>query len=99
MGEVSFLPQTLSSEEKKTAILLKEIGQIRDKHQDSSSPWIFGTVSATALDAHLAVFLARLNDVGRSNLIQGSMASYADDILGLPAWKDFMQGRTTMYSY
>lgn len=99
MGEVAFLPQTLIAEEKKTSLFLDEIGQLRDQHHDASSPWLFGTEFATALDCHLIIFLARHKDVGRSNLIRGSMASYADTIFSAPFWHDFMKGKTTMYTY
>lgn len=92
------LPQTLHSEEKKTRSFLNDLGDIRNTHL-SGFPWLFGTETATALDAHLMILLARLMDVGRAYLVPKTIRDYAEAVMAMDLWKDFMQGRTTMCSH
>lgn len=99
VGETAFLPQTLLAEEKKASFLLQEIGKVHDRYRNAGSPWLFGTEFATALDAHLLIICARLKDVGRSGLVQGSVHEYAENVFQSIEWKTFMNGRTTMYEY
>lgn len=64
--------------------------------QDSLSGWILDTPHPTALDAHVIVFIARLKDAGRSELVPTLTTDYADRAMVTPAWKDMMQGRQTV---
>jgi len=59
-------------------------------------PWLFGLDAATALDAHLVVFIARLRDVGREELIPHGISLYGDRAMETPEWRNFMDGRRTM---
>jgi hypothetical protein len=58
--------------------------------------WLFGLDKPTALDAHLVVFIERMRDVGRSELIPKGLQAYADRAKMGTAWKLLMQGRSTM---
>lgn len=78
---------------------LNEVSQIRHRFISNQSSWIFGTELATALDAHLIVFLVRLMDLGRDDLMPGVMREYAQRAMSMDLWKDFMQGRKTIYGY
>ncbi|KIY00911.1 uncharacterized protein Z520_03577 [Fonsecaea multimorphosa CBS 102226] len=62
----------------------------------SSGPWLFGLTSPSALDAHLVVFVARMRDVGRANIIPETISDYADRAMALPEWQAVMEGRKTM---
>lgn len=59
-------------------------------------PWIFGFEHPTALDAHLAVFIQRMRDVGRNDLIPNGLDKYANWVTSTAAWKNLMQDRKTM---
>lgn len=59
-------------------------------------PWLFGLTSPSALDAHLVVFVARMRDVGRSNIIPKAVSDYVDRAMAQPEWQTVMEGRKTM---
>lgn len=61
----------------------------------SSTAWIFGE-QPTAFDAHLVVFLARMMDVGRLDLIPEALLKYARRATQSREWRELMQDRTTM---
>ena len=58
--------------------------------------WLFGLSHPTALDVHLAVFIARMLDVGRDDIIPEKLRQYGARIAETKEWKDVMQGRKTM---
>lgn len=84
--------------DKATSFLI-DVAQIRNQTMSKNTPWVFGTQFATALDAHLMIFLARLMDVGRDELIPRTELDYAQRVMSMDVWKCFMQGRKTMYAY
>lgn len=57
--------------------------------------WIFGD-KPTALDAHLVVFIARMTDVGRENIIPDGLRRYGARAMQRPEWVSMMEGRKTM---
>lgn len=59
-------------------------------------PWLFGFSHPTALDVHLAVFIARMLDVGRDDIIPEKLKEYGARIMQTKEWNDVMQGRKTM---
>lgn len=59
----------------KTIDLLHEIGE---RLQVSQTDWILNTTHPTALDAHIVVFVARLKDAGRGELIPARIIDYAE---------------------
>lgn len=83
-------------------ILMAKFENLLSPHADDtatdreSGPWLFGLSQPTALDAHLVVFIARMRDVGRDDLISERLNQYADFAMGLPEWKSVLQGRKTM---
>jgi hypothetical protein len=64
----------------------------------TASPWLFGLPQPSALDAHLIVFIARMKDAGRKDIIPERLVKYADAAMEQKEWKDVMQGRGTMAS-
>lgn len=87
----------MALEERKAASFLSKIEKVLEHYDESSSPWIFGTKDATALDAHVVPFLCRLLDVGRGQMLEERVHSYAARVFQLPLWKDFMQGKRTVH--
>jgi hypothetical protein len=62
----------------------------------SKGKWLFGLQQATALDAHLIPFIARIRDVGREDIIPEALGAYADRVMAEKEWQDVMGGRKTM---
>lgn len=67
-----------------------------DSTTEKSGPWLMSLPIATALDAHLIVFIARMLDIGNSDIIPERLKEYAARAMNEPAWKNTMQGRKTM---
>jgi hypothetical protein len=61
-----------------------------------SGPWLFGLTDPSALDAHLIVFVARMRDVGRSNIVPKAVSDYVDQAINQPEWQAMMEDRKTM---
>jgi hypothetical protein len=72
------------------------LGEVDELLQASRSGWVLDTPHPTALDAHLIVFVARLKDAGRGELVPARVGEYADGAMDTSAWKDMMQGRQTI---
>ncbi|KIV86884.1 hypothetical protein PV11_02466 [Exophiala sideris] len=60
--------------------------------------WIYGS-QPTALDAHLVVFMARMSDVGRDQLIPDKLKQYRAWAMQTPEWIKMMDGRKTMIAH
>lgn len=76
--------------------MLDKLSAIREIHV-TESLWIFGTQYATALDTHLVPFVARLRDVGRSDMVGETLNFYADCIMVTEMWKKLVGNEGTMY--
>lgn len=76
-----------------TKILLQEIGKML---QESQTDWILDTPHPTALDAHFIVFVARLKDAGRGELVPARIIDYADKRMNTAVWKVMVQGQGTV---
>ena len=63
--------------------------------QDSPTDWCFGLQQPSALDAHLVVFIARMQDVHREDLLPQRVREYGTKAMATPQWQDVMQGRKT----
>lgn len=61
----------------------------------ASDSFLFGP-EPSALDAHLAVFIARMQDVGRDNLIPPKLREFGTRAKETPEWVKMMDGRSTM---
>jgi hypothetical protein len=72
------------------------LGEAEELLQASRSGWVLDTPHPTALDAHLIVFVARLRDAGRGELVPTLVVKYADGAMDTSAWRDMMQGRQTI---
>jgi glutathione S-transferase len=60
---------------------------------EGQGPWLHGH-SATALDAHVIMFLARLQDAGRANLMP--IRRYLAMVMETWEWQDLMAGNRTI---
>ena len=56
----------------------------------------FGFKRPTALDAHLVVFIARMLDIGRTDIMPSGLRQYASVLMAGDEWKDVMKGRSTL---
>ena len=70
--------------------------KIAGLYNPSSGPWLWGRTIPTVLDVHLAVFLARLHDVGRATLIPKHLIQLYSMAIETKEWQDIFQGRKTM---
>ena len=61
-----------------------------------SEAWLFDLPHPTALDVHLVVFIARMLDVGRHDIIPEKLKNYAERAMQTDEWESVMQGRKTM---
>ena len=83
---------TVKTNEEKARVLMKEFEDILN---DSQSGWCYGLPQPSALDAHLIVFIARMFDVKRAELIPERLKEYADKAMAGAEWQAVMQGRNT----
>lgn len=79
--------------EKSRNLLVK----ISDFYEPANGPWLWGQIGPTALDAQVAVFIARLHDVGRGELVPEKLAKLREHVIGMLDWQDLYQGRSTMF--
>lgn len=90
-------PERVAEAEQQTRELLADMVARKTKSK-GKGPWIFGTEDPTALDAHLVIFLTRLQDVGRHEFIPAELQVYADMAMETPAFNavflDVPSGRT-----
>ena len=84
-------PESVEQNRQRTITLLRKL----EGHLSTSqSGWLFGFDTPSALDAHLVVFLARMRDVGRNDLIPEIFEKYALRALEGDAWKEVQSGST-----
>lgn len=76
-----------------TKNLLHEIDEVL---QVSQTDWILSTTLPTALDAHVIVFVARLKDAGRRELVPGCIIDYANKQMKTAVWEEMVQGQGTV---
>jgi hypothetical protein len=89
---------SLKRESAKRAIIQSAqlLGEVDELLHAAHSDWVLDTPHPTALDAHLIVFVARLKDAGRGELVPARVVKYADKAMDTSAWRDMMQGRQTI---
>lgn len=63
--------------------------------EDSKTPYFLSVGQPSALDGHVVVFIARMNDIGRSDLLPAKLKSYGEKAFAGQAWRDLMQGMST----
>ncbi|KAL3471094.1 hypothetical protein BJX99DRAFT_238180 [Aspergillus californicus] len=80
-----------------TTAFLDEIVELRALYSRGGT-WIFGgDIGPTVLDTHVVAFIARLMDITLEDLVPPQLRAYAENIMGLPAWKEAMSGRPTVW--
>lgn len=62
----------------------------------SNKNWLFGSVHPTALDAHLVIFIARMIEVGRTELLTERLLEYHENASKTEEYKRVMGRSTTM---
>ena len=70
--------------------------KIAELYEPDKGPWLWGRSSPSALDVHVAVFLGRLHDVGRAELVPEKLVPFYDMAKETKEWNDVYQGRKTM---
>jgi glutathione S-transferase len=85
---------TPASIEKNEKAAKEFLGRLADR-MTTAQDWLYGS-KATALDAHVVCFIARMQDVKRDYLVPQVLKDYAAWAMGQDAWKGVMQGRGTM---
>jgi hypothetical protein len=96
-------PETVTANIKKAHELMSKLEGILSSQSTSTSqaandmdvPWLFELGHPTALDAHLVVFIWRMRDVGRDDLIPERLGRYADAATQTRVWEELMRGRRT----
>lgn len=88
----SITPVRVEEELQRTRSILSTFNSRLSKGQ---GPWLFGD-RPTALDAHVVIFLARLQDVGRANVIPPELETYLALAMETREWQAVMAGRRTM---
>ncbi|KAK4506402.1 hypothetical protein PRZ48_000132 [Zasmidium cellare] len=63
--------------------------------QASKTSWLFDLEQPSALDSHLVVFIARMLDIGRGDVIPEALKSYGQQAMSRPEWQQVMQGKST----
>ncbi|KAH8683737.1 hypothetical protein BGZ61DRAFT_456240 [Ilyonectria robusta] len=88
---------TMQMSERATALMHEIDALLPEKGIDGQAgPWLFGLQQPTALDAHLIVFIARMRDVNRLELIPDKLQRYAEEATRTVEWKQVMFTRRTM---
>jgi len=87
-------PEKVQAESDKAGAYFETVAALL---KPEAGPWLFGQRHPTELDAHLVVMIARLQDVGRHEIIPDALKKYAEAAYATPEWINVMQGRTTMY--
>jgi hypothetical protein len=90
----------VAREQNKARIFLEKVTKLRAEHNDrNEGDWIFGSeIGPTALDAHTVVFIARLIDAGRADLVGGEMLDSGTSKMKSEAWTSVVKGRPTLHS-
>ncbi|KAH8812214.1 hypothetical protein F5884DRAFT_784746 [Xylogone sp. PMI_703] len=84
----------IAEAEDRTRSILKKMEDLLNQQPPES--WVFGSSSPTALDAHLIIFIARLCDIGRKDLIPKRVLEYGEMATKTPEWDQVMQGKRTV---
>ena len=79
------------NEEKAKKLML----HLEEMLPESQTGWLFGLDEPSALDTHLVVFIARMCDVNRPNLIPERLQQYGKRAMASKTWQDLMKGTTT----
>ena len=90
-------PDAVRLAEQQATGLFSKVSTQRAMHGIEGSPWIFGT-QPTALDAHVTVFVARLIDAGRQDLVLEDSFNATKQVVAMPEWQNVMKGRRTIYT-
>lgn len=85
----------MPSETARNEKLARELLATLEKLIDRPNGWIYGE-TPTALDTHLVVFIARMTDVGREELMPDKVKAYGAWAMQTPEWLKMMDGRKTM---
>ena len=92
-------PQIIQQEEEKAQTLLSKLTAAREHTmRGSGTVWIHDTRCPTALDAHVIPFLARLNDVGRADMVGDTLKSYLSSFMNSEMSRELFGDENTMYN-
>jgi hypothetical protein len=86
-------PTEIETQKRNTTTVLDKIVKLYDS---ASGPWLWARTSPTALDVHLAIFLARLHDVGHAVLVPEPLVAFYHMARETKEWGNVYQGRKTI---
>ena len=86
-------PTEIETQKRNTTTVLDKIVKLYDS---ASGPWLWGRTSPTALTVHLAIFLARLHDVGHAVLVPEPLVAFYHMARETKEWGNVYQGRKTI---
>jgi hypothetical protein len=78
------------------ALIPSGTADVKNDEKLGSGPWLWGQEHPTALDAHLIVFVARLQDIGLGELVPRALEKLVQRACAGDEWQTVMQGRRTM---
>ena len=90
------VPESMSERSQKLMDRLESLVTWPPSRTESSTSWLFDLPHPTALDAHLIVFIARMLDVNRGEIIPERLKKYAAQVMETNEWESVMQGRGTV---
>ncbi len=79
----------------KARALLAELDELLPA-EGSAGPWLLGLEHPSGLDTNLVVFIRRMQDGGRGELVLEGLKVYVDRARVALEWERVMQGRETM---
>ncbi|KAF2171452.1 hypothetical protein M409DRAFT_18569 [Zasmidium cellare ATCC 36951] len=71
------------------------VAKLESLLQTSRTSWLFDLERPSALDAHLVVFIARMLDIGRGDVIPAALRAFAEKAMSGSEWQQVMQDRST----
>jgi hypothetical protein len=86
-------PTEIETQKRNTTTVLDKIVKPYDP---AIGPWLWGCTSPTALDVHLAIFLARLHDVGHAMLVPEPLVAFYHMARETKEWEILYHGRKTI---
>jgi hypothetical protein len=69
--------------------------KLTENIEKSNTGWFFGLPEPSALDAHAIVFLQRMVDLERFNLVSQPLRAYLERAREIPAWQKISGGKST----
>jgi hypothetical protein len=87
---------TLEERQKNETYVKQLMPKFEQLVRESRTGWLLGLEHPSAIDAHLIVFVARVLDVNREDLLPTLLVQWAKKAMEGKEWREVMQGRSTI---